>query len=140
MEEWVGPLSPNQRTRMEQLSAAIPSTYALRLADRQRRQQALIELLTRRQTAQSLTPDLQAWMLNWDQGRTAEYEALSREAQRQTVAMVVELENSLSAAQRARLQSRLDRYAQDFESLASVPPRRAAATDSLLLWEPFEAG
>jgi hypothetical protein len=140
MEEWVGPLSPTQRARMEQLSGDIPVTYALRLADRQRRQQALIDLLTQYRTPQSLAPELQTWMLNWDQGRTAEYEALSREAQRQTVAMVVELERSLSPAQRARLQSRLNRYAQDFESLASVPPGRAAALDSFTLWEPFGAG
>lgn len=136
MEEWVGPLSAQQHTRMEQLSSDIPLANALRLEDRQRRQQALIGLLRRQQAAGSLAPELEAWMLEWDQGRSAEYEALTRATRQQMVAMVVELQHSLSPTQRERLQARLERYARDFDALAPPSARHAEAGTALVLLEP----
>jgi hypothetical protein len=120
MEEWVGSLSDVQRTRMEQLSFDLPLTSGLRNADRQRRQQALVALLKQHRTSETLAPALEVWMIAWDQGRTHEYEAVSGEARRRTVAMVLELERSLSPTQRSRLQSKLGRYAREFESLATA--------------------
>lgn len=137
VQEWIGPLSPVQRARIEQLSADIPLTYALRLQDRQRRQRALIELLTRPQTTESLTPELEAWMLKWDHGRSAEYEGLAQTVQQQTVVMVIELEHSLSPTQRAHVQARLERYARDFDSMASIPSGRAEAGSAIALLEPL---
>ena len=129
MEEWVGPLSKVQQTRMESLSFDLPLTGALRHADRQRRQQALIALLEQHRTPEALAPGLEAWMIEWDQGRAPEYQALAGETRRQTVAMVVALDRSLSRKQRVRLQERLTRYAGEFESLALTPPVRTAALD-----------
>ncbi len=129
MEAWVGPLSETQRTRMERLSFELPLTGALRHADRQRRQQALIALLEQHRTPEALAPGLEAWMIEWDQGRAPEYQALAGETRRQTVAMVVALDRSLSPAQRVRLQERLTRYAGEFESLALTPPVHMAALD-----------
>lgn len=133
MEEWVGPLSEAQRVRMEQMSLEIPLTNGLRHADRQRRQRALVALVTQYRTADTLAPALEAWLMEWDQGRSNDYQAAAREARRQTVAMVLELEQSLSSTQRSRLQLRLGRYARDLESLASTRAVRTAAnaTDSV---------
>jgi hypothetical protein len=136
MEEWVGSVSQAQRTRMAQLNLGIPLTNALRLADRQRRQRALVALLAQQGTAATLAPGLEAWMIEWDQGRSPEYEAASREARRQTVAMVLELERTLSPAQRAHLQTRFGRYAGELKSLATTRPVRAAALDAAGLLTP----
>lgn len=138
MEEWVGPLSEAQRARMERLSFDVPLTNALRHADRQRRQQTLIAILKQHRSPETLAPALEAWMVGWDEGRTPEYEAVSREARWQTVAMVLELDRFLASAQRARLQSRLGRYAGEFESLATTRPVRAAAAAPSGLWRQTE--
>ena len=97
---------------------------------------ALVALLAQQGTAATLAPGLEAWMIEWDQGRSPEYEAASREARRQTVAMVLELERTLSPAQRAHLQTRFGRYAGEFESLATTRPVRAAALDAAGLLTP----
>jgi hypothetical protein len=131
MEEWVGPLSDSQRARMQSLSFAVPLTNALRHADRQRRQQAFIAILAEHLAPETLAPALEAWMIAWDAGRAPEYEALSNEARRQTVAMVLDLDRSLTSQQRTRLQARLARYAGEFESLAVNRAVRTAATDRL---------
>jgi hypothetical protein len=131
MEEWVGPLSDSQRARMQSLSFAVPLTNALRHADRQRRQEAFIAILAEHLAPETLAPALEAWMIAWDAGRAPEYEALSNEARRQTVAMVLDLDRSLTSQQRTRLQARLARYAGEFESLAVNRAVRTAATDRL---------
>jgi hypothetical protein len=131
MEEWVGPLSDSQRARMQGLSFAVPLTNALRHADRQRRQEAFIAILAEHLAPETLAPALEAWMIAWDAGRAPEYEALSNEARRQTVAMVLDLDRSLTSKQRTRLQARLARYAREFESLAVNRAVRTAATDRL---------
>ena len=131
MEEWVGPLSDSQRARMQSLSFAVPLTNALRHADRQRRQQAFIAILAEHLAPETLAPALEAWMIAWDAGRAPEYEALSGEARRQSVAMVLDLDRSLTSQQRTRLQARLARYAGEFESLAVNRAVRTAATDRL---------
>ena len=138
MEEWVGPLSEAQRAQMERLSFDVPLTNASRHADRQRRQHALIAILKQHRSAETLAPALEAWLVGWDQGRAPEYEALARESKRHTVAMVLELDRTLAPAQRARLQSRLDRYAGEFESLAMARPVRAATDASSGLWRQSE--
>ncbi len=133
MEEWVGPLSDAQHAQMERLSFEIPLTNALRHADRKRRQQLLITLLTQYRTREVLAPALETWMIGWDQGRAPEYEAASRATRRQTVAMILELDRALSPAQRARLQARLARYAGEFESLAGSGTLRTVDTDRTVL-------
>jgi hypothetical protein len=130
MEDWVGPLSEVQRARVESLCSDMPLTNALRHLDRQRRQESLVSLLKQGRTPESLAPALEAWMIEWDQGRSPEYQALAQETRRRTVAMVLDLHRSLSPAQRSRLQSRIGRYAHEFQSLAtSGRPVQAAVID-----------
>jgi Family of unknown function (DUF6279) len=138
MDEWVGPLSKAQRSRMESLSFDLPLTNALRHADRQRRQQALIAILKQPGAPGTLAPALESWMIDWDAGRALEYEALSREARRRTVSMVLELDRSLTPAQRARLQARLARYAGEFDSLAGTRAVRMAAAGLSARWGQIE--
>ncbi len=126
MEEWVGPLSEAQRARIEALSFAIPLTGSLRLSDRQRRQRELIAILRRDRAAPMLAPELEAWLIDWDKGRTPEYDRLAQEARRRTVTMVLELDRSLTSAQRLRAQHRLSHYADEFRALANSTPVNSA--------------
>ena len=126
MEEWVGPLSEAQRARMEGLSFQIPLTNGYRLEDRQRRQRALLAILKRHRPADALAPRLEAWLIEWDKGRSTEYQRSAEEARRQTVAMLVELDRMLEREQRVHLESKLARYAAEFQSLAGDGSPRAS--------------
>jgi len=127
IEDWTGPLSEAQRARVKELSVAIPLTHALRHADRQRRQRELISILQRPRTQAERATALEAWLLGWDQGRAPDYESSALQVKRQAVALVLELDRSLTLSQRSRVQSKLAGYAAEFNALASGSPERAAA-------------
>ncbi len=126
IQDWTGPLSEVQRVRLKDLSFAMPLSDALRHADRQRRQRVLLSILRRNLTQAERAAALEAWLIEWDQGRTREYEQAAFEARRQTIAMMLDLDRSLTASQRSRVQGNLARYAADFSALSMVRPRGAA--------------
>jgi hypothetical protein len=123
-EFFLGRLEGNQERELRQLAAAMPPTEELWYAERQRRNQALLGLLTRlsreRPPAAEATRQVrEALLVFWtpaDPGRRQRLDeavALSDQLSTQLLARA-------SAAQRAHLLKTLRGYAQDFVRLAAL--------------------
>jgi hypothetical protein len=115
LEDWVGNLSQAQVERIAQYSQRAPLYYELRDRDRKRLQRDVIAILHAREAAKRLPERL----AHWDRGREPAYVAQLDAWRRQYFAMLLDVERSLSAEQRARLQRNLRRYIEDFEALAA---------------------
>jgi hypothetical protein len=90
-------------------------TDELRDRDRKRLQRDVIAIVRAREAVKRL-PERVA---HWDRGREPAYVEQLDAWRRQFFAMLLDVERSLSAEQRARLQRNLRRYIEDFEALAA---------------------
>ena len=119
LEEWLGALSAAQRAVVRRYSETAPLTGTLRAQDRRRRQAELLTIL-RTHSAKRRLAD---WAAGWDQGRTQEY-ARAAEANREAYYdMLLAIERTLSAEQRAAIATRLRGFALDFQQLAQAASR-----------------
>lgn len=119
LEDWVGNLSPVQLEKLKQFSERMPLYDELRARDRKRMQQELLDMVRSRQ-AQKRLPD---WVANWERGRDPAHLAASERFRREYYELLLDLDKTLTADQRARAQANFRRYAEDFKILA----RRAGA-------------
>ena len=124
ISDWTGNLSRAQEQQIEQLIEAIPLFEHLRYQDRLRRQMEFSELLKLRTQRQEFQPRLHHWLLEWERGRSAEYERVAAEAQERRIDFFIALEKLLTPAQRERALKRLEGFGNDFKTLGD----RAAAT------------
>jgi Family of unknown function (DUF6279) len=115
LEDWVGKLTQAQVERVREYSERAPMTDELRDRDRKRLQRDIIAILRARE-AQKRLPERLA---HWDRGREPAYVAQLDAWRQQYFMLLVDLERSLSAEQRGRLQRNLRRYIEDFEALAA---------------------
>jgi hypothetical protein len=122
LERVYGDLRPGQRAQVQAASAAMPLTYADRLAHRERRQRELLALLETHSSAATLHPALRRWLIDWEAGRTPGHVDRAQQALDQGVQMVVNLDRTLTPAQRRTLMARLDGYASDFSTLVAQAP------------------
>ena len=107
--DWTGSLTWEQEQKVAALLDAVPPIEHLRHADRMRRQQEFLQLLKLRTNQREFRPKLQAWLLDWERGRTPEFEQLSGEVYAKRIALY-----------------RLQDYVDDCRAL-SEKPRRAGA-------------
>jgi len=117
LEEWFGALSAPQRAAVRRYSEAAPLTGALRAQDRRRRQAELLQIL-RSRSAQRRLAD---WAAGWDRGRAPEYAQASRAHREAYYDMLLAIDRTLSAEQRAATAARFRRFALDFQQLAQAP-------------------
>jgi hypothetical protein len=115
LEDWVGNLSRAQVERVRQYSERAPLVDELRLRER-RRFQADVLAMVRTRRARELLEERVAW---WERGREPAYERASEAHRTELYALLLDLDRSLSPAQRARAQDNLHRYARDFIALAA---------------------
>lgn len=114
LEDWVGRLSQAQVQRVRQFSERAPLLGEQRDRDR-RRLQAEVLAMVRARRAESLLAERLA---RWDEGREPAY-ALGLAATREEYfALLVDIDRSLSAEQRARALEHLERYRRDLAVLA----------------------
>lgn len=113
LEEWVGRLSAAQVGRVTQYSGRVPLLAGMRLADHKRVQAAGLELL-RSHRIEAL-PEFVAY---WDRERDPAYAAAIANAQRELFALLLDLDGTLSAEQRAHAVANLRRYAAEFQMLS----------------------
>lgn len=118
MREWFGDLSGAQEAQLEMASARLPLLYALRLQNRQRRQQEFAALLKAYRSPAELEPRLRAWLVDWDEGAPLQYRRLSALHRDLYMQMLLQLDRSLTPAQRAHAAERLRDYAAIFKNLA----------------------
>jgi hypothetical protein len=126
-----GDLRPEQRELVLAASRAMPLTYADRLEHHARRQAELMQLLERYPNAESLRPALRRWLVDWESSRTPAHAQRARQIVDQSVQMLVDLDRTLSPAQRRTLLLRLERYANDVSALAAQRPGGLLAASGL---------
>jgi hypothetical protein len=114
LEDWVGNLSQAQVERVRRYSERAPLMGELRDRDRRRLQAELLGMVRARQ-AQAVLPGRAA---DWEQGRDPSHARASESNRQELFALLLDLDRTLSAEQRARAQQRLRRYAADFVQLA----------------------
>jgi hypothetical protein len=126
-----GDLRAEQRELVLTASKAMPLTYADRLEHHARRQAELLQLLERYPNADSLRPALRRWLADWESSRTPAHAQRARQILDQSVQMLVDLDRTLTAAQRRTLLVRLERYASDVSALAVQRPGGLVAASVL---------
>jgi hypothetical protein len=115
LEDWVGALSREQVERVARYSERAPLLEEFRDRDRRRLQAELLSMVRSRNARERLA-DAAA---NWERGREPAYAAAYEASRREYVAMVLDIDRSLSSEQRARAVRKLRGWAQDFRALAA---------------------
>jgi hypothetical protein len=121
-ERWVGPLREDQLEQVRVWSEAFEPLGELGMAQRQRWQQRLAELLAQRDQRAVLERGLGELLVQPDRLRLPEYAARIERNRARTVEFITTLVASLDAEQRATLATQVDNYAGAFERLACAPP------------------
>jgi hypothetical protein len=116
LEDWVGDLNEAQRERLRYYSEHAPLNAEGRDRDRRRRQAELVAMLRAQESAGRVGD----WAADWERGRDAAFAAENRAAAERLLAMLADLERSLTPAQRAHAVRRLRGYASDFQVLAQA--------------------
>ncbi len=114
LEEWFGSLSGEQAARVRRYAERAPPTAELRDRERKRRQGEFVAMLRAREARQRLAE----WAAEWERGREPAFAAAARESEAEIFDMLLDLDRTLSPAQRQAAAARFREYAADFESLA----------------------
>jgi len=122
LEDWLGDLSEAQQQRVRQYTDAAPLAAELRDRDRKRRQTELLAMLRARQASLRLAD----WMTSWEGDRAPAFAAAALAQRTAFIDMLVDLDRSLTSAQRQHLAERLRGYADDARALARPAQGKAA--------------
>ena len=110
-------LQQAQRERVKQYSDRAPLNEEMRERDRKRLQAEILRIVRGREATKSLSERV----ARWDEGRDPAYVAASERWRKEYFAMLLDIDGSLSAEQRARAVERLRGFAEDFRALAARP-------------------
>lgn len=120
IEEWLAPLDDGQERRITALARELPQLERERYADRLRRQKEFLELLSHRnEDPQRFTARVTEWMVNWDKGRSSEYQRQIEASWQKRAELFVAADRMLSSDQRKVALRRVNGYVEDFAHLAS---------------------
>jgi hypothetical protein len=139
IEDWTGNLSREQEAKVAALLEPIPLIEHLRHQDRMRRQREFVELLKIRQAKLEFATRLHQWLLDWDYGRSPEYEQLAEDVYIQRLHFYIAVDKLLTHDQRQRALARLQKFVDDCKALSTRPPAHAggdARTAILALFFP----
>jgi hypothetical protein len=125
IEDWAGNLTREQETKVGALLDPIPLIEHLRHQDRMRRQREFVEILKLRQNKPEFATRLHQWLLDWDHGRSPEYEHLAEEVYTQRLHFYVAVDKLLTREQRHRAVDRLQKFVDDCKALSKRPPAQA---------------
>ena len=114
LEHWFGTLSDEQVEHVRRYDARAPRAAELRDRDRKRRQREFVAILRAREAAKKLV----AWAEDWEGGREPAYARSARETREAYFDLLLALDRTLSAEQRARAAARMSDYSATFASLA----------------------
>ncbi len=125
LEDWVGKLSKAQVERVKQYAERAPLSDELRERDRKRVQADVLAIIRARE-AQKRLP---AYLENWDRGRDVAMLAANKAWRAELDKLLLDLDRTLTAEQRAKAVARLRGFSEDFSALAvaaagPVPPRQ----------------
>lgn len=121
-ESWFGKLTDDQKEIIRKSLASRPTDAAWWIDERERRQREFIVLLRKiqvdRPTEEVATRWLRAYFTQLNVAPDAERRARAESYRRGSAELIAELINNATPEQRARLDKKLNDYAQDFKSLA----------------------
>ena len=119
IREWVGEIGPEQEKKIVALAAELPLAPKLRYEDRLRRQKEFLQLMANRGTdAKQFADRLRNFLVNWEEGRSPEFQRFYTEWRRKQAEFYVEAARLMTPQQRTTLVGRVERYANDFTQLA----------------------
>ena len=118
IEDWTGNLNADQQRQIAQLVEQIPHINHLRYKDRIRRQQEFTELLKVRANKKEFQPRLRAYLLDWERGRSPEYDKLADEAYERRMQFYIAVDKLLTPAQRQHVMQRIQRLIEDCRTLS----------------------
>ena len=121
IKDWTGHLTDEQEEKITALFEAVPFINHLRHQDRIRRQKEFLEVQKLRGNKQAFRQRLQAWLPDWEKGRTPEFERLSAEVYDKRIQFYIAVEKILTPEQREHVWQRLQKFADDFRSLSKKP-------------------
>jgi len=124
-KDWAGDVNRDQEVRLREVVFAMPLVNHLRFDDRRRRQNELIEILKLRHDRVQFAPRLRAWLLEWEAGRSAEYEKVVTVAYEERAQGFVTTWNLFTPAQRTHAIKRLQGYIDDLNALTGTPAKGA---------------
>ena len=116
--DFLGELTGEQRTKVDRFVAEHARYVELRFEDRQRWQHEVVALLRRYRQPEELGAHLSDLLLHPETRRAEEFAREERRWEEDLAALLVDLNGTLTAKQRARAVKRLERYAEDFGALA----------------------
>ncbi len=125
IEDWTGSLSHEQEQRLRPLSDAIPPVNHLRNQDRIRRQKEFMQLVALRANKEAFRPKLRAWLLDWESGRSPEYEKTLGEAYEKRIQFYIAVEHILTPQQRETALHRMHDLVNDMKALSQKPAQAA---------------
>jgi hypothetical protein len=114
LEDWVGKLSRAQVKRVREFAERAPLLDELRERDRKRLQGEVIEIIRAKQAQKRLAARIGEWERGRDPALVAGIETWREHA----IAMLLDLDGTLTREQRSRVAGNLRRYAEDFEALS----------------------
>jgi hypothetical protein len=117
-EEWTGELRSEQEDLIRQFVRAHPRSAELRLEDRRRWQRAALQMVREARRPDELVPRLAMLFGNPDADRPEDYVRETKRWESDLADLVVTIDRTLSAEQRARVLRRIDRYEDDFRALS----------------------
>lgn len=126
-EDWLGSLTPEQEALIARFVQAQPDMNRIRLEDRRRRQAEFVALLREYRTSPALTERLREFLVHWERDRGAEHRRAAREWEARLVALVLEVDATLTPQQRRHAVRRFAAYAEDARVLAQQGQSPAAS-------------
>jgi glycyl-tRNA synthetase alpha subunit len=120
LEDWVGSLSDEQLERVTRYSARAPLRAESRDREYRRRQAELTSMLRAHEARERLA----GWAVDWELGRSPAYQSMVLAEREELFDMLLDIDRTLSAQQRARAVARFRDYAADFARLAAEAARQ----------------
>jgi len=121
VEEWYGRFSRDQRAQIRKLSDARPMNNDILLAERQRREQEIVELVTRVQKEKPSRDAVIAMLKSYDErfdlGPDPQHRAFVESLRHATDEMNAGIHNLATPEQRAKAAGKLDDWIETFKSL-----------------------
>jgi hypothetical protein len=114
LEDWVGELTSGQLERVQQYGVRAPLTAEYRDRERRRLQRELVDMLKAREARARLAD----FVVQWDSHRAPDYDRASRAQLEEYLSMLLDLERTLTPAQREKAVLRMRALATDFAELA----------------------
>ena len=129
--EWTGSLSDDQERRIAAMVRDTAGRSATKLAERERNQRGFLDILMGEHSVEALVPKLSDLLENWESRRSSAQANEAKVLTTEFFQMMIDLDRTLTPAQRASAVARLRSYAADFAALAERDHRPAQSAEAI---------